>query len=279
MQQVIDLVSDSYLLVDKHMHLTIYNKTLLQMFPDTGDIAIGKSLEPFFNQSFIDVSYDDILELQKTAVDLNETAVINACINHETFVSVEITPVIRHHSHVGSIILVKNINTSMKDQLTGIANRRSFDDRLDTEWTRAIRGQSSICLMMIDVDHFKKYNDTYGHQQGDVALQIVAKVLSKSVKRPTDFVARWGGEEFAVLLPYSDVEGSMQIAELIRSNIENVDVPLEDGTITKITASIGINVELPAQTSVLENFIEKADQALYAAKKDGRNRVNVIQVE
>jgi len=162
---------------------------------------------------------------------------------------------------------------SMTDPLTGIANRRSFDQQLNKEWRRAIREKSSIGILMMDVDRFKIYNDTYGHQQGDVALRTVAKTLTKTLRRPADFAARWGGEEFAVLLPVTDIEGALNIAELIRKNIEATIILCADGTQANVTASIGANVQTPAQNDSMEEFIFNADKALYTAKETGRNRV------
>ena len=162
---------------------------------------------------------------------------------------------------------------SMTDQLTGIPNRRSFDQQLNKEWRRAIREKSSIGILMMDVDRFKTYNDTHGHQQGDVALQTVAMTLAKSLRRPADFAARWGGEEFAVLLPVTDIEGALNIAELIRKNIESTIITCADGAHANVTASIGVNVQVPAQNDSMEEFIYNADKALYTAKETGRNRV------
>jgi len=162
---------------------------------------------------------------------------------------------------------------SMMDQLTGIANRRNFDQRLNAEWGRAARDKNSISIMMIDVDKFKIYNDTYGHQQGDVVLQTVAGVLTHTLKRTADFAARWGGEEFAILLPMTDIDGALAIAELIRVNVENIIIPCNDGTATYVTVSIGVNAQIPTQNDSIDDFIFKADAALYTAKGMGRNRV------
>ena len=162
---------------------------------------------------------------------------------------------------------------SMIDQLTGIANRRSFDNRLNMEWRRAIREKTAISLLMIDVDKFKKYNDTYGHQQGDVLLQAVADVYCRTLKRPGDFAARWGGEEFAILLPASDMNGALTVAEDIRANVENEVIVCPDGEATKVTVSIGVNTKDPNTNCSIDSFISGADSALYAAKGRGRNRV------
>jgi diguanylate cyclase (GGDEF)-like protein len=159
------------------------------------------------------------------------------------------------------------------DQLTEIPNRRSFDERINTEWNRAMRDHIPISILMIDVDKFKNYNDTYGHQQGDVVLQTVAKVITKTLMRPTDFAARWGGEEFTVLLSNTALCGALTIAENIRENIENTVIPSTDTANTKVTVSIGVNSLTPMQNIPIDLFISAADEALYTAKKTGRNKV------
>ena len=162
---------------------------------------------------------------------------------------------------------------SMIDQLTSIPNRRGFDNRLDMEWIRAIRENTLISVLILDVDKFKFYNDTYGHQQGDIVLQAVAKTVSQSLYRPGDFVARWGGEEFIVLLPNTGIKGVQSIAERVRRDICNMVISCTDGTETKVTASIGVKTQAPRQDSSRDNFISEADKALYQAKESGRNRV------
>jgi diguanylate cyclase (GGDEF)-like protein len=162
---------------------------------------------------------------------------------------------------------------SMFDQLTNIPNRRSFDGRLRVEWNRAIREHMPISLLMIDVDKFKNYNDTYGHQQGDVVLQVVAKIFSQSAKRSGDIAARWGGEEFVVLLPNTLTPGALDIAEKIRMDIEAAVIPCTDGSTTKVTISIGVDTQTPAHGNSIDAFISNADKALYEAKAQGRNRV------
>ena len=162
---------------------------------------------------------------------------------------------------------------SMIDQLTNIPNRRSFDEKLQIEWRQAIREQTPISMLMMDIDHFKDLNDTYGHQQGDIVLQKIADVIMPAVKRPGDFAARWGGEEFVVLLPNTVLEGAMEVAEQIRKNIEKTVVHCANGSHLKLTISIGVNSLTPAVKSSIDAFISGADKALYAAKAAGRNKV------
>jgi diguanylate cyclase (GGDEF)-like protein len=174
------------------------------------------------------------------------------------------------------IVQLKTIEyLSITDQLTNLPNRRAFDNRLREEWGRAIREGHSVTLMMVDIDYFKHYNDTYGHQQGDVVLQNVALIMRQMNKRSSDFVARWGGEEFVVLLPNTDGKSGMKVAEDLRKSVEGSEIFLSDGTATRITISIGVNSQIPTRDSVLDEFISSSDKALYVAKEAGRNRVRL----
>ncbi|MDR2577782.1 MAG: diguanylate cyclase [Chitinispirillales bacterium] len=176
------------------------------------------------------------------------------------------------------IRIVNQIRTierlSMTDQLTEIPNRRSFDSRISMEWRRAIREKTSISLLMLDVDRFKAYNDAYGHQQGDMVLKAVAQSIESDLKRPGDFAARWGGEEFVALLANTDLNGALEVAERIRANIEKLNITNEKCSNTPpITISIGVECQTPDHNASLSKFISAADHALYQAKAAGRNRV------
>ena len=164
---------------------------------------------------------------------------------------------------------------SIIDQLTNIPNRRYFDNRINSEWKRAIREKADISILMIDVDHFKKFNDTYGHQQGDVVLKEVASTVKSTLKRPTDIVARWGGEEFVVLLINTEISGAVTVAEQIRENIQNLQVLniADADTPLHVTVSIGASSIAPSITNLIEDTVGAADKALYDAKESGRNRV------
>ena len=163
---------------------------------------------------------------------------------------------------------------SMIDQLTSIPNRRGFNNRLDMEWSRAIRENTLLSILIIDIDHFKIYNDSYGHQQGDAVLLKVARTVHQSLNRPGDYAARWGGEEFVVLLPNTDMFGALNIAERIRKNISNTTILCLDNTETKVTVSIGVKTQAPQKNSSRNTFISDADKALYKAKESGRNQVH-----
>jgi len=159
-----------------------------------------------------------------------------------------------------------------RDGLTGVANRRSFDEKLNNEWKRERRDLGALSLLMIDVDHFKRYNDTYGHQAGDRCLQHIAGALEQAVYRPGDMVARYGGEEFAVILTATDTEGASKVARRILDCIAKLAIPHSNGESGHVTLSIGVSTLLPHSGVTQESLISSADKALYQAKHTGRNR-------
>ncbi len=164
---------------------------------------------------------------------------------------------------------------SLLDALTDIPNRRRFDEALAAEWKRATRDATPLSLLMIDIDHFKQYNDYYGHGAGDVCLQMVAAELSKSVARPSDLVARYGGEEFVVILPETSQESALQIAERLRDRIEKLDLPhAYSDAESVVTISVGVATQANISENLLPQILgDSADKALYMAKEGGRNRV------
>ena len=165
-------------------------------------------------------------------------------------------------------------NLAETDGLTGIVNRRTFDEALMREVARSARGRKPLSLLMIDIDRFKAYNDTYGHQAGDQCLRLVSKCLLQSARRPVDIVARYGGEEFVVLLPDIDEEGAMIVAEQFAQYLSEENIPHAASEFGKVTACIGISCEsgrlLRTEPSRLLSI---ADAALYDAKAQGRNRI------
>ena len=161
---------------------------------------------------------------------------------------------------------------ALQDALTGLANRRQFDLTLNSEYDRAIREQRSLALLMIDVDYFKRYNDVYGHPQGDVCLRKIADTMQ--TKRPGDFSARYGGEEFSVILSETDLKGAMIVAETIRKAVRNLNLVHSGNPIGFVTISIGVAAIMPSSFSRGPSaFLQASDEALYMAKGAGRNRV------
>jgi len=160
------------------------------------------------------------------------------------------------------------------DGLTRVANRRRFEQFLAQEWRRLMREQLPLALIMVDIDHFKAYNDVYGHQAGDDCLRRVAGILRSAIHRPADLVARYGGEEFAIVLPNTDVEGAETVAEKIRSLVHRAKLPHQGSPVGQfITLSLGVTVMLPHPLKVPDDLVKFADQALYEAKATGRDRV------
>ncbi|HEX2012181.1 MAG TPA: GGDEF domain-containing protein, partial [Roseateles sp.] len=161
---------------------------------------------------------------------------------------------------------------SRTDALTGLANRRSFTERLEQAMRRRQRRNEALTLLLLDVDHFKAYNDRYGHQRGDLALQAVAACLAGAARRPGDLVARLGGEEFALLLQHTDRSGARHCAEEIRSALAVRAVThAAGGASGRLTLSMGLAEALPDETP--DSLYQRADAALYRAKADGRDRV------
>ena len=169
---------------------------------------------------------------------------------------------------------------STLDGLTGIPNRRKFDEFIDIEWRRAVRGAYPLSLIMIDIDHFKLFNDNYGHGAGDECLKKVASSLYSSARRPADFVARYGGEEFVAILPESSLEQAKFFAERIRYNIEELNI-VHDFSLTakKITISLGSATIVPTLKNSYQLLVKSADNALYKAKSEGRNRIESVNLE
>ena len=165
---------------------------------------------------------------------------------------------------------------SRHDGLTGIANRRNFDDFLTQEWKRALREETPLSLIMCDIDFFKSYNDTYGHQAGDDCLRAVAGVLQKGLRRPGDLAARYGGEEFIVVLPGTPREGALAVAESLRSDVQARGIPhVASRAATVVTISLGVASAVPGPGDPPADLLAAADRALYRAKEEGRNRIVV----
>jgi two-component system chemotaxis family response regulator WspR len=160
------------------------------------------------------------------------------------------------------------------DGLTGIANRRRFDEAVQTEWNRCRRRKSPLALLLCDVDHFKLYNDHLGHPAGDLCLKKTAAVLTAQLKRPADLAARYGGEEFVLLLPDTDLAGALRLGEACRARLEQLALPHPGAPRGVVTMSTGVACIVPGEHDSADDLVARADAALYDAKRSGRNRVN-----
>jgi diguanylate cyclase (GGDEF)-like protein len=170
-------------------------------------------------------------------------------------------------------------NLSSLDGLTGIPNRRRFDEVARREWKQGMRDRRPLSVVLIDIDAFKAFNDTYGHLAGDDCLKQVATALSEAIRRPSDFLARYGGEEFVGLLPRTDPDGAVQVAEGMRQAVAALQISHERSpTAPHLTISLGVSTCIPALDQNLSGFVNGADQALYRAKNLGRNRTEVVGV-
>jgi diguanylate cyclase (GGDEF)-like protein len=168
----------------------------------------------------------------------------------------------------------KLTRASMTDELTGVANRRHFKAAMAREWRLARRHNNPVSCLMIDIDYFKRYNDSYGHQRGDEILKRIAQEISFHMKRPADLAARYGGEEFVVLLPETSNDAAFMLAERMANGIAALHIPHESSPFGEITVCIGVATVIPGEGDKEESLVRYTDMALYEAKNTGRNRVN-----
>ena len=186
----------------------------------------------------------------------------------------------RKHAEEELVRLHKEMEAlSLTDGLTGISNRRMFDQRLETEWNDSRRSGKPLSLIVLDIDHFKRYNDTYGHVAGDECLKCVADVLNGIAQRPRDVVARFGGEEFILLLPQTDAAAANSLARACVEGIAALRMP-QGGASARdyVTASLGVGTTIACADRGARDFVATVDRALYAAKAAGRNRIEVVAV-
>ena len=206
---------------------------------------------------------DEVLGLELGAVD---------------FISKPINPIIvraRVRTHLTLKLQNDLLRTmALMDGLTGVANRRKFDENILENWRLCFREQRPLSLILVDVDFFKRYNDRYGHQSGDGCLRSVAHALSEIVRRPYDLVARYGGEEFACVLPSTDLSGAVEIAEKMQERVRALGIEHSASDVDRVvTISLGVATLTPTNDIEFQVLIEDADKQLYEAKKAGRARV------
>ena len=174
-----------------------------------------------------------------------------------------------------------NINLTDKvyiDPLTELYNRRFLEDSLNRITLSLLRSGGVLSVMMIDIDYFKNYNDTYGHGEGDTCLKVVAETIDKTLLRPDDFVARYGGEEFTVILPHTDKSGARFIAERILKSVSDRNIPHENSEVAKyVTVSIGLTTINSKYSQNGDDYLKQADKALYQSKQNGRNKYTFLE--
>lgn len=181
-------------------------------------------------------------------------------------------------SYKKSIQFLNLLDMSRRDKLTGLLNRRGLDDEFSRLWKEALRTKSPMSVLFIDIDHFKIFNDNYGHEVGDLALKLVAQTIRCTITRPMDLCCRWGGEEFSVILPSTDEVGAIKIAENILEAVRGIQIDSEDVAVNaKVTVSIGVASMVITTENYADDLINMADKAMYNAKQAGRNQYSIYK--
>lgn len=303
-ESIWDAVKLGLILIDGAGRVTLWNDWMVEHSGIPAEFAIGHTLESLFPDG-LPASFKTALKnalthklpivlsnaLHRSPLPLYPLPITQ---DQQTRIqqSITITPVADDDGDHLCLIQIADASMSIKrerllkshseqlsiealtDGLTGAYNRRFFDERYKAEFGRIQRQGSPLSLIMLDIDFFKPYNDSYGHPAGDKVLSAVVKAIQSHLNRATDVVTRYGGEEFAVILPDCGAEGSLAVAEKLRTAIAKLNIPHRESKIaTHITASIGIATYLPGTTCNASCLLETADTALYSAKHSGRNCV------
>ncbi|MBF0203206.1 MAG: diguanylate cyclase [Desulfamplus sp.] len=241
-------------------------KILIQYVENTGDLSMRSTVEHMDEIGILSAGFNRMME--KTESQAKELA---------DSINVQKKEIERRKEAEEDLRLanVKLEELAHLDPLTGIANRRYFGKTIYNEWKRGIREKGCLSIILCDIDYFKRYNDTYGHQQGDECLKQVASAIEKALRRPPDMVARFGGEEFIALLPNTELEGALHIAEQMRANILKLEISHSASDVSDyVSLSLGVASCIPTHETKHEALIEMADKALYKSKTNGRNRVS-----
>ncbi|MGD1874083.1 MAG: EAL domain-containing protein [Mastigocoleus sp.] len=298
---IIEIPRDNFsqkFLINKTEELIRYTQGKFQEIKDIETADISDSYRSFLKEFDVKATFN-IPILFKNAISDHQSGVgsvlwgfltVHQCQTSRKWFSEEIGFVQRVVNQLAIAIqqarLYKSLNTANQelkqlalcDSLTKVFNRRYFDKQLFQEWNRLRRIPSPLSLIMCDVDCFKAYNDSYGHQAGDECLRTVADAISSIVKRPADCIARYGGEEFVIILPYTPPQGALKVAEAISKKIKQLNIPHTSSSVSSsVTVSMGVASCIPTQEDNPILLVEAADQALYLAKGQGRDRIQIYQ--
>ena len=306
LDEILNHSADVIFAFDREGHITVWNAPAERLTGVSKSEACGRplaSIPPFFALTGGEASYKRVLA--GDSFRLPERRYFIPAFGVEAVLDVFLTPLrnasrgveeglgiihdITRYKRVEEALAVSEArlreanatlsHEAMHDALTGLPNRRELERRIEAEWRRMARYDRELSLLMIDIDHFKAYNDHYGHLQGDECLRRVAGALQCNLERPADMVARCGGEEFLALLPETLLEGARQLAETMRQAVAKLSIPHEASLVAPyVTISIGVSTSRPRQSSP-DALRKRADQALYQAKEKGRNRVEVATTE
>ena len=296
LQEITDSIDAGIAYVDSERKYRFVNRFYEQRFNRSRETMIGKYVWQVVGQE----TYENVKNLINKVLQ-GESQQLEFYITYDTgitaYIQCFLTPAFDDSDKVIGYYLVlfditerKNLEESLKeaneelyrlatiDTLTKVANRRRFDEYISQEWRRLWRTTDPLSLILFDVDYFKKYNDCYGHPQGDKCLTQIAKIAKIAVKRSSDFVARYGGEEFAVILSNTNQLGAMVVAERIRQKIKEAAIPHEGSKISSIVSiSLGVACMIPSLEESPDTLINLADQALYQAKNQGRDCYYVVK--
>jgi len=294
LQFILDTALEAILTMDVNGNIELVNPALEDMFGYTKDELIGKNVSLLMpdsigniHQNKVDMYLDtnqktmtgrkiEVEAKRKDGSTFPVSISVSDNIINDKHIFTSVMSDITEQHHMTDALKLKNTELtylSSHDELTGIYNRRSVNEYFLREWERAHRQKTEISVLMIDVDNFKKYNDNYGHLTGDNCLQRIAKSMQRELHRPADYLGRFGGEEFVVVLPETDMHGATEVAEHLRNTVEMLQIPHEKSIFDYVTVSIGIASAVPKKTKSYEQLISCADKALYQAKEQGRNCV------
>jgi two-component system, cell cycle response regulator len=290
LQQILDSIDAGIAFVDAEQRYQFVNRFYEIRFNRSRETMLGKYVRDVIGvETYANVKghIDRVLKGEPQSFEFGITYLDGQC----AYISSCLTPafnsnkqIIGYYLFVFDITERRHLEQSLQaanaeleqlvtlDSLTQVANRRKLDDYLEQEWRRSVRSQQPLSLIMFDIDSFKRFNDYYGHQTGDICLIKIAQTVQTTVHRATDLVARYGGEEFAVVLPNTSLSGAIVIAEKIQQAIKALAIPhacSDAGTIVSI--SLGIATLVPTTTGSPQQLIASADRALYTAKQQGRN--------
>ncbi len=291
-QQIVETAIEGILIFDEHYRVTFANENMAAMLGYTANEMLGRAYASFFPESHMDV-----YRYQESLRKRGEGSVYESCLLRKDgqlrWFLISAKPIFDERGNFeGSFGMFTDINDrkemellleesnrrltelSNMDSLTGIANRRRFDAALEHEYSRLRRSNSKLSVILLDIDHFKDYNDCYGHVMGDECLRQIASVLASSINRAVDLAARYGGEEFACILPDTDLQGAVQVAERIRQGIRELGIEHKKSPVSEfVTASFGVITVQYSSAISSDEVVAMADKLLYQAKSAGRNRI------
>jgi diguanylate cyclase (GGDEF)-like protein len=297
--EAIDAMPIGFAIYDKEDRMMLCNKMIAEIFPHLeGESLIGKTYEELIRQGVrlgkapVPPEQEDAFVAKRlTERRSGDAAVLRAASDGRWFhhyekvtpsgqlvaVRLNVTELVQKSTEL-EVVNAKLARLSTTDGLTGIANRRLFDESLQKEWLRSARSGQPLSLLLLDIDYFKRYNDRYGHLLGDECLRKVAKLLESCVKRSGELAARYGGEEFCILLPGTDADAARTVAEHCLATISGARIPHADSQVSEfLTLSIGVGTAVGTQQMPHESLVEQADSALYGAKAKGRARYEQAQ--